>query len=291
MAKNIYIEYTNPVTGVQSLAQATFDIERYRVDTEQGAIENFFLKASASGVQVVMENIDDLISDLLDGKPSSHRYGVVQSLIDTAFTAAGTTLSVLPTADVAGFVANIPCVVMDKYGNVKDWFIPSVVGADFTIPATGPASLEVDCEIGWIVQQAKSFASSLGENSQLGVKAQLEKLTAATVVTGSGTVSGGINVAWTKPTDAVLKYFDIYCYKTSVQPTLIEPNALPSVADRASGLASTNVNLTQYFDEATMELVNLTAGDYFVALVAKDAIGQFEVNESALAWSAMITIA
>jgi hypothetical protein len=291
MAKNIYIEYTNPVTGVQSLAQATFDIERYRVDTEQGAIENFFLKASASGVQVVMENIDDLISDLLDGKPSSHRYGVVQSLIDTAFTANGTTLSVLPAADVAGFVANIPCVVMDKYGNVKDWFIPSAVEADFTIPATGPASLEVDCKIGWIVQQAKSFASPLGENSQLGVKAQLEKLTAATAVTGSGTVSGGINVSWTKPSDVVLKYFDIYCYKASVQPTLIEPNALPSVADRASGLGSTNVNLTQYFDEATMALVNLTAGDYFVALVAKDAIGQFEVNESALAWSAMITIA
>ncbi len=290
MGKTITVEYTNPVTGAQQTAQVTVEIERYRKDTEQGAVENFFLKATASGAQPMLENIDDLISDILDGRPSSHRYGVVQTLIEADFTANGTTLSVKPDADDAGFVANVPCVAMDKYGNVKDWFIPTAISADFTIPATGEAALGVDCKIGWVVQQAKGFASPLGENSQLGIKAQLEKPTAPTGVSGSGSVAGGINVSWTKPSDVVIKYYDIYCVKVSTQPSQIEPNCRPSVLDRDAALASTDVNVTQYFDESDMTLKALVAGDYFVALVAKDGAGMIEVNESALAWSAKITI-
>jgi hypothetical protein len=103
-------------------------------------------------------------------------------------------------------------------------------------------------------------------------------------------VAGGINVGWTKPSDAVIRYYDIYCLKVNTQPSIIQPNDLPSVADRDAGLSSTGVNLTQYFDEATMELVNLVAGDYFVCVVAKDAAGMVKVNESALGWSAKITI-
>lgn len=291
MAKNISVEYTNPVTGAQATIQVTVDIERYRVDTEEGATENFFLKATASGASPIMENVDDLISDLLDGRPSGIRRNIVQSLVDTGFTALGTTLSVTPAANVQGFVQDVPCCVLDKYGSVKDWFIPSAVGADFTIPTTGAGALGVDAEVGWIVQQAKSFVSPLGENSQLGIKAQLEKPSTPTGVTGSGTVSGGINVSWTKPSDAVIRYYDIYAFKVDTQPSVIEPNCLPSVADRAASLGSTNVNITQYFDEATMELANLTAGDYFVCVVAKDGAGMVKVNESALGWSAKVTIA
>jgi len=289
MAKTITIEYTNPVTGAQATKQVSVDIERYRRDTEEGAVESFFLKATASGCDAILENIDDLIVDLLDGKPSKNRYGVVQSYIDTAFTANGNTLSVTPAADEAGFVADVPCVVMDKYGNVIDWFIPSAVSADFTIPTTGAAALEQDCKVGWIVQQAKYFLSPLGENSQLGIKAQSEQPSSPTEVSGSGSVSGGINVSWTKPTDAVIKYYDIYCYKTT-KPDVIEPNALPSVADRAASLSSSNVNLTQYFDESTMELKNLDAGTYYVGVVAKDGAGMVDVNESEIAWSDAITI-
>jgi hypothetical protein len=291
MAKNISVEYTNPVTGAQTTIQVAVDIERYRVDTEEGATENFFLKATASGAQPIMENVDDLIADLLDGRPSGIRRNVVQSLIDTAFTANGVTLSVMPVANAAGFVANVPCVVMDKYGSVKDWFIPTAIGTEFTIPATGEGALGVDCKVGWIVQQAKSFASPLGENSQLGIKAQLEKPTTPTGVTATGTVAGGINVSWTKPSDAVIKYYDIYAFKVDTQPSVIEPNDLPSVADRASSLTSSNVNITQYFNETTMELANLVAGDYFICVVAKDALGMVKVNESALGWTAKVTIA
>jgi hypothetical protein len=237
--------------------------------------------------------VDDLVSDLFDGKPSGVKKGVVQSMVDAAFTADGTTLSVIPAADVAGFVAHVPCVVLDKYGSVIDWFIPTAVGADFTIPA-GPseeAALHYDCEIGWIVQQAQPFLSPLGENSQLGIKAQLERPTTPTAVTGSGTVAGGINVSWTKPSDVVIQNYDIYCYKVNTAPSVIEPNALPSVEDRAASLGSVDVNLTQYFDEATMELKALDAGDYFVGVVAKDGAGRYKINESAIGWSAKITIA
>jgi len=291
MGKNISVEYTNPITGVQTLTQVTVDIERYRVDTELGATENFFLKATASGASPIMENVDDLIADLLDGRPSGIRRNVSQSLIDTAFTSGGTTLSVTPAANLAGFVANVPCVLMDKYGNVKDWFIPTTVGADLTIPATGEGALLVDGEVGWIVQQAKSFASPLGENSQPGIKAQLERPTTPSGVSGTGSVSGGITVAWTKPADAVIRYYDIYCIKATIVPTSIEPNSLASVADREASLASSGVNLTQKFDQATMELAALDAGDYFIGVIAKDAAGMVSINESSIGWSAKITIA
>jgi hypothetical protein len=184
----------------------------------------------------------------------------------------------------------VPCVVLDKYGHVKGYFIPTVVGADFTIPVANEGALAVDCKVGWIVQQLQPFLSSLGANSQLGVKAQSEKPTTPTAVTGAGSVGAGINTGWTKPADAVIAFYDIYCYKTT-KPLVIEPNAQPSVSDRAASLGSTGVNLTQYFDETDMLLHALDAGTYFVAVVAKDAPGQVNVNESALAWSAAIVIA
>jgi len=290
MGKNINVEYTKPVTGIQATVQATVEIERYRRDTEEGAMENFFLKVTTSGASLVTENVDDLVSDLLDGRPSGVKKGVFQSMVDTVFTASGDTLSVTPAADTAGFVAHVPCVVLDKYGHVVDWFIPTAVGADFTIPTTGEAALGNDAEIGWIVQQAQAFASPLGENSQLGVKAQLERPTTPTAVSGSGSVAAGITCQWTKPPDVVIQYYDVYCIKASVQPTIIEPNDLPSVEDRPASQASTGVNLTQYFDEAAMELKALVAGDYFVGVVAKDGAGRYKINESAIGWSAKITI-
>ena len=286
MAKTINIEYTDPITGAEKTVQVTIDVDRYRKDSEEGPTENFFLKASATGASVINEEIDDLISDILDGKPSGHRSEVIQSLVDTAFTADGTTLSVTPEANTAGFLPNIPCVVMDKYGNVIDWFIPSGVSADFTIPAgpTGDAALHYDCEVGWIVQQAKYFYSPLGENSQLGIKAQLERPTTPTAVVVTGTGSP-LSVAWTKPVGAVITHYDIYCIKADAEPTSIEPNSLPSVADRAAGLASSGVSVTQYFDQDDMELKNLVTGNYFIGVVAKDGSGMVEVNESAIGWS------
>ncbi len=291
MAKTIQIEYTNPVTGVQSTKQVSIEVERYRKDTEEGATENFFLKATASGSVAICRNIDDLVADLLDGRPSLQRNGVVQSLIDTQFTSGGTALSVTPHADDAGFVANVPCVVLSKYGTVVGWFIPTVAGADFTIPAANEGALDHDCEVGWIVQQAEEFLSPLGENSELGIKAQSEQPAVPTTVAGSGSVGAGITISFTKPADVVIAFYDIYVIKSATEPASIEPNSLASMANRAASAASTGINLTQYFDQSIMELTALDAGTYFVGVVAKDGTGMVEVNESEIAWSAAITIA
>lgn len=291
MAKTIYIQYTNPTTGAMATKAVSVDMDRFRQDTEHGTTENFFLKATASGLSDMVINIDDLIVNLLDGKPSHPKYGVVQSLVDTNFTANGTTLSVTPAANTAGFVEDVPCVVLDKFGSVKGWFIPTTVAADFTIPAANEGALAVDVKVGWIVQQAQSFSSSLGLNSQLGIKSQSERPAAATAVTGSGTVVGGITIGFTKSSSTVVAYYDVYCIKSATEPTVIEPNDIPSVADRAASEASTAINLTQYFNETTMVLTALDAGTYFVGVVAKDAAGMVDVNESAIAWSPAITIA
>lgn len=292
MSKTIVIEYTDPVTGSQKTKQVTVDIERYRKDTELGPVEDFFLKGSATGAGDVLESLNELVADILDGKPSSARYQIIQSLIDAAFTAMGATLAMKGNPITLGFVASVPCVVMDKYGRVKDWFIPTSVGSSFlTIPTSGEAALSVNCEVNWIVQKAAGFASPLGENSQPGVKAQSERPTTPTAVTGSGSVSGGINVSWTKPSDAVIQYYDIYVIKADVVPTVIEPNDRPTILDRAANLASSAVNCTQRFDESDMTLKSLIAGNYFVGVVAKDGAGHIDINESAIGWSAMVTIA
>ena len=290
MSKNISIEYTNPVTRAQTTIQVTVDVERYRKDTELGAVENFFLKATASGASPDLINIDALIADILDGRPSHAKKNVVQSLVSEGFSSGGTTLSVIPPANTAGFVEDVPCVLLDKYGSVKGYFIPTTVEADLTIPAANEGALAVDAEIGWIVQQLQPFVSPLGENSQLGIKAQLEKPTTPTGVTGAGSVGAGINAGYTKPSDAVIAFYDIYCIKADTVPASIEPNSLPSVANRASSLGSTGVNLTQYFDQTDMELKALDAGTYFIGVVAKDGTGMVDVNESAIGWSAAVTI-
>lgn len=289
MPKTINLEYTKPTTGEQAAARVTIDVDTYRPDGVEPAVESYFLKGSAAGASVIYELADDLVADLLDGKPSGVKAGVVQSYIDAPFTANGTTLSVTPEANTAGFEAEIPCVVMDKYGNVIDWFIPSIVGGDFTVPDTGLAALGENCAVGWIVQQAKPFASPLGQNSQLGIKAQLERPTTPTGVNGEDT-GEKITCAWTKPSDLVIQYYDIYCIKAATQPNAIEPNSIPSVADRAAALASTGVDVENYFDESDMTLKPIDAGDYFVGVVAKDGSGRYKVNESAIGWSAKITV-
>ena len=291
MSKTINIEYTDPVTGAEKTAQVTIDVDRYRKDTELGAVENFFVKAAGSGASPMLINVDDLIADILDARPSRPKKGVVQALIDTDFTANGTTLSVTPDADDAGFVALVPCVVLDKYGTEIAWFIPTVVAANITIPAANEGALAENCEIGWIVQQAKSFLSGEGENSQPGIKAQLERPNTPTAVAGSGTVVGGITIGFTKPSDVVIAYYDVYCIKADMVPASIEPNSLPSVANREAARVSSSINLTEYFDESDMTLKALDAGSYFVGVVAKDGTGMVNVNESAIGWSAQITIA
>ena len=286
MSKTIQMQYTNPVTGAETTKQVTIDVDRYRIQTDEGDMENFFIKASGAGADDMFINIDDLVADLLDGRPSHAKHGIVQSLVDTNFTADGTTLSVTPAANLAGFVANVPCVVLDKYGDVKGYFIPTVAGADFTIPSSGGAALAVDCKVGWIVQQLAAFRSSEGENSELGIKAQAEQPSMPTLVLVSGTGTP-LSVAFTKPSDAVIQKYDVYCIKADTVPASIEANSLPSAADQT---VATGISITQYFDETAMVLTNLVTGNYFIGVIAKDGTGMVDVNESEIAWSALKSI-
>lgn len=290
MSKTINIEYTDPVTGAEKTTQITIDVDRYRKDTELGDVENFFVKATGSGASPMLINVDDLIADILDARPSRPKKGVVQALIDTQFSANGTTLSVTPDADDAGFVALVPCVVLDKYGTEIAWFIPTVVAANITIPAANEGALAENCEIGWIVQQAKSFLSGEGENSQPGIKAQLERPNAPTAVAGTGGSATITAAHFTKPADVVITHYDIYVIKADVVPASIEPNCLPTIADRAASAASTGITLSEYFDEDDMTLKSLVAGTFFIGVIAKDGPGMVNVNESAIGWSVGITV-
>lgn len=298
MPKSITVEYTNPATGAQAVATVTIDIEKYRKDTETGAAENFFLKAAAAGVSDVAEGIDDLVADILDGRPSSACRGAVQAYVDTPFDAWNTTLSVTPRADEAGFQAGVPCVVMSKYGTVLDYFIPTNVGADFTLEGSAAghtaACLGVDVPVGAIVQQLAYRMSPLGENSALGVKAQLEQPGPPSV---SAVASGGTGVRVTvnAPTsrNAVVRAYDIYVSNQPLgTPPRIEPNRVPDLADWAGpGTAgSAQAVVGTYGGGADAGGGSIGSGTWYVVAVAKDGSGFTDVNESPLSNAAVVTI-
>lgn len=298
MPKSITVEYTNPATGAQAVATVTIDIEKYRRDTETGAAENFFLKATAAGASDVVEGIDNLVADILDGRPSTSCRGVIQAYVDAPFEAWETTLSVTPPADQAGFQAGVPCVVMSKYGEVLDYFIPAAVGADFTLEGSASghtvACLGADVSVGAIVQQLGYRMSPMGENSALGVKAQLEQPGPPSI---SAVASGGtgIRVTLNAPTsrNAVVQAYDIYVsdepYGT---PPRIEPNRAPDRLDwTGPGTAgSAQAVVDTYGGGSAAGGGSIGAGTWYVVAVAKDGLGFVDVNESPLSNVAVVTI-
>jgi hypothetical protein len=298
MPKTVTVEYTNPATGAQSVATVTVDIEKYRKDTESGAAENFFLKASASGVTDVVEDVDALIADLLDGKPSSAGHGVVQAYVDAEFEAYGTSLSVTPSAQEAGFQAGVPCVVMSRYGTVLDYFIPTEVGADFVLEGSAAghtaACLGVDVPVGAIVQQVRHAGSPLGENSVLGVKAQLEQPGPPSV---SAVASGGtgIRVTLNAPAsrNAVVKAYDIYVSDSELgSPPRIEPNRVADKQDWAGPgtSGSAQVVVDTYGGGSAAGGGSIGSGTWYVVAVAKDGSGFADVNESPLSNVAVVAV-
>ena len=82
MSKTITVEYTNPIDGSQLTKQVTVDIEKYRVDTEEGSKEKFFLKGSASGAIDMYIDVEKVVANLLDGRPSGNcrRMWILRSL-------------------------------------------------------------------------------------------------------------------------------------------------------------------------------------------------------------------
>jgi hypothetical protein len=289
MAIVMTVEYKDPADSAIKTKSVTMDIARFRPDSEPSVIEKVFLKASASGYSDVYEDIDRLSSDILDGKPSSARFGITQSYIDTAFSSGGTALSVTPAANASGnaFVVDVPCVVLSAYGTVVGYFTPTAVSADFTLEATGAGSLQANADIGAIVQQFKVFDSPIGENAIVGIKAQLERpgTPSATVAAGAGT---SLDVTITAPTTKVstVTHYDIYASDATLLvdgTPVIEPNRTPDKADVTAASIGSAQNITTYgggTDAGGGTMSGTTT--YYVVVVAKDGAGQVDVNESAL---------
>ncbi|MBW2123898.1 MAG: hypothetical protein JRH07_18935 [Deltaproteobacteria bacterium] len=189
-------------------------------------------------------------------------------------------------------------MVLSKYGTVIDHAIPSAVNSgSFTLPTTGEGALDQDAEVGFIVQAAKEFASSLGENSQLGIKAQLERPAGVTGLSASDGGSQTIDMTCTASTDTVVTKYDVYVLKDSqlavpgVAPTTIEPNTVPSKEDLTAAQVASVTGIDKYFDLTNLELTAIAAADYWVIVVAKDGAGMADVNESALVVSSKVTVA
>lgn len=300
MSKSITVEYTRPSDGAQMTKQVTIDIEKYRVDTEEGSKEKFFLKGSASGASDDYIDIEDILANLLDGRPSGEQYAIekLQTYVDTAFTSGGTDLECTPDPNTLGFVADVPLVILSKYGTVLAYCIPtSIAAGKFVVPAANEGAVGCDVPVGAIVQQLKERVSSLGENSVLGIKAQLEQPAGVTTLAVEDAGSQTIDMTCVASTDSVVAYYDVYVIKDSqlpvpgVAPTTIEPNMVPTLADRTAAQIVDEDGIDEYFHLTTYTLTAIDADDYWVIVVAKDGSGMDNINESALVVSSKLTVA
>jgi len=300
MSKTITVEYTNPSDGSQLTKQVTVDIEKYRVDTEEGSKEKFFLKGSASGATDMYIDVEKVVANLLDGRPSGEDYAIekLQTYVDTAFTSGGTDLECTPDPNSLSFVAEVPLVILTKYGTVLAYCIPtSIAAGKFVVPAANEGAVGCNVPVGAIVQQLVYRGSSLGENSQLGIKAQLEQPAGVTTLAVEDAGSQTIDMTCVASVSSVVSYYDVYVIKDSqlsvpgTAPTTIEPNTVPSEANKTAAQIVDLDGISQYFDLTTYALTSISAGDYWVIVVAKDGSGMDNINESALVVSSKLTVA
>ena len=292
MGLSVVQRYTNPTTGIESQVTVSFTVEEVRLDDAVGSAKTPVLKATAAGTQTAMESVEDIVTNLLDGKPSSPSSGVYACEIPEILAQSEEVLNLTATlmAQLGDPVEDDYLLLMsdvDELGEVV--LVTTVAGNDLSLQsASGTAGPDNDYSKGSIVinltrSLPRILSSSLGISDALGVKAQKEQLTAPTVTAAK--VSG--SEARIRITDAGqirARYYDVYMFNVDPGDDVII-NRVPDVADL--DVASLGFSGTFYDAYATTwgggsdaGGGDLSSGTYFATAVAKDGTGGADVVES-----------
>ena len=257
MSINFSQEYTVPSTGLTSSKTVTVDLIKSRNDSEANPVENTFITVAVSGEDTYKKAIEDILRDGLDAKrmakPSACAY---QGRVGTAYVSL-TTLS-LQTGQGANFAAKDVICVTD--GTNTEYRCIERMSTDDIIMSS--ALDNAYAKNVTLVQKLARYETPLSADGYLGAKAQLEQPSAPTtpVATGgSGTITG---IGCTC-TETISTHFDYYIRTTATfTPTIYDyPDLVNQTAKSGLTVSTYNGGIT------------ITAGTYYLFVVAKDATG------------------
>jgi predicted RNase H-like HicB family nuclease len=297
---SLQLLYTDPADGDPATAQANVSLQQLNdPDAGIGGQESAFLSATTAGsdadgntFEAVRENIDELIADLIEGKPSTYsdRQDIVQAMISEKEVAAASSITVYGSATTIGFVADVPCCIISDFGTVVDWVIPSAVDATLTIPTTGAGALGANIYKGYLIQQcpAAGFVSSLARSGIFGIRSQLQRPAVPTVVLADGGTS--IDVTITAPTsngETIVSYDIFVSDADDFSDGTIPVGVAPDVEDTTT--VGSAVNVTTYKGGATEgNGGDISAATWYVAVIAKTATGRYDFDQSAVVQSSVV---
>lgn len=278
-------EYVSPSTGENARTNVTIDIKRMRVGTDSTAPESFVLSATRAGGTEYIVDVDKIVQDALDGKPSSAQDSRVETLLRQPVLAGATVLEVV---SVTGFsVGDVVALKSDYDGDDVDFAVVTAVNTGLsrlTVSTDGAGTGIATAYVkNAIVQNLSNehFGASTGSGSILGMKAQLERPVAPTAIRAVQKGTGGnrgFDVSWTPSTShaSVAALYDVYVHRRKLSS--IPENYIPVYQDFT--YTGSVANVKTYVDDDNIEYNLQASKQYHIYLVAKSGSGQRDVKES-----------
>jgi hypothetical protein len=305
--ETIRVQYTDPNNGLDRIETFRFDLVKYRKDDSSLPFENFFFTSTAL-TAVTLTEVAELIEATITANPfnpyaciSPDMYGVSSSAIYGLVSAVPSSNSIGITKNpiTLGFVANEPVAVLRYFDDPAP--LAYLIPTDVTSSALAFASEDNVSTLGikenFVVvkmQLPKVFAPSFTiDNVDWGTKAKLEK--PGTPVLDAFLDSNTIKVTITPPATSayVIQKYNVYVVKPASETfNILEPiirgNRKPDLI--LSPGDTTNKLVSTWGGGTNAGGGTITAGNYYIVVVAKDGDDTRNVNCSYLSNIEYLTV-
>lgn len=284
------VEYVDPKYGLEGNTRTAFVDMSSRGESD-GTMTPCVV-AQASGPVVAKSPVAEAVDEVLNGRRTSFRSGQVGAFLTAAASAGGSTLTVDSTT---GFAAGDPIAIFnasaDGVPTSPEYHLIDTV-TDGTHLDLGSATLAGDFYKGARVVRLRGFDVSAGTAGRGGIKHQLTAPSPVSISVVEN--SGDIRVTISLNDEDEATHFDTYIRETRFRR--IEPGWQPDDANRTAADAAGAYDVSTFEGGANCVPDGgggaLVSGHtYYVAVVAKNASGIRDVDESQISNVEEITLA
>jgi len=288
--------YTRANDQTQQEQNVNVSVDRTRVDKEGQEVDVAILKATAGGLTYFKE-ITELVQDLLDGAPNKSSNLYPYAFLEDLFDVSDPSISLSATAleklnlEAGDFILIMTDFSVDHRTDLlsantfRRFVCHEIAGSGpFTVSlqriVNGAVPTFADNNLAFlkgsiIVNLSKvKVDSNLGDEGQLGLKAQLEQPTTPTASAVGG--AGQVDVTITESTDLAVVAYQVYIRST--RPTAITPDMVPDALGLPTAFSGGEavVNVTQYGGGAIAGGGDtIGAGTYYAVVTALTDVASY----------------